>query len=59
MVFQMLDEGWDDSTICNKLGMEPEELVKLKHVTGFSKLFENSEYSRAWVARNQIRLSKK
>ena len=53
MVFQMLDEGWDDAVICNKLGMEPEELIKLKHVTGFSKLFQNTEYSRAWKSRSQ------
>jgi len=58
MVFQMLDEGWDDSTICNQLGMEPEEIIKLKHITGFSKLFENSEYSKAWKSRSQAIVSK-
>lgn len=54
MVFEMLDNGWEDSRICNELGLETEELVRLKHVTGFSKLFENAEYSRAWKHKKQI-----
>lgn len=55
MVFQMLDNGMDDSAVCNELGMEPEELLRLKHLTGFSKLFANSEYNKSWQSRNQIR----
>jgi len=58
MVFQMLDNGWADADICNELGMEPEELLKLKHITGFSKLFADCEYQRAWVGRQQILLAK-
>lgn len=54
MVFSMLENGWEDSQICNELGMEPEELLKLKHVTGFSKLFENIEYRKAWQTNKQI-----
>ena len=54
MVFQMLDNGWKDEGICAELGMEAEELIRLKHVTGFSKLFENTEYRRAWETRRQI-----
>ena len=56
MVFSMLDRGWSDAAICNELGMEPEELLKLKHITGFSKLFENVEYAKAWETRAQIKL---
>lgn len=56
LVFKMLDNGWDDSEICNELGMEAEEIVRLKHITGFSKLFEDAEYQEAWQTKNQIRL---
>jgi hypothetical protein len=38
--------------------MEAEELLKLKHITGFSKLFQDTEYRRAWESKNQIRLRK-
>lgn len=58
IVFEMLEEGCTDSHICEHLGMEKEELVKLKHVTGFSKLFEDVEYRRAWETQKQIKLRK-
>ncbi len=58
MVFRMLDNGMGDTDICKELGMEAEELVRLKHLTGFSKLFENVEYRRAWETDKQIRLRK-
>ncbi|MGE3467696.1 MAG: IbrB-like domain-containing protein [Pyrinomonadaceae bacterium] len=54
MVFSMLDNGWADEDICNELGMEPEELLKLKHITGFSKLFADTEYKKAWKTKRQI-----
>lgn len=56
MVFSMLDNGWKDEDICRELGMSADELLRLKHVTGFSKLFENVEYRRAWETRKQIKL---
>lgn len=59
MVFSMLNEGWSDSDICNELGMETEELLRLKHVTGFSKLFEDTEYKKSWKTKYQIKLKKK
>jgi ParB-like chromosome segregation protein Spo0J len=55
IVFGMLDNGWNDSDICNQLGMEADELVKIKHITGFSKLFKDAEYSKSWETKNQIK----
>jgi len=59
MVFTMLENGWKDEDICNHLGMEADELLRLKHITGFSKLFEDAEYSKAWTTKSQILLQKK
>ena len=39
--------------------MSVEELLKLKHITGFSKLFEDAEYTKAWETQNQIKLKVK
>jgi hypothetical protein len=39
--------------------MGVEELIKLKHITGFSKLFSDAEYNKAWQSTNQIRLKVK
>jgi ParB-like chromosome segregation protein Spo0J len=58
MVFEMLQNGWKDEEICNELGMQPEEVLKLKHITGFSKLFQDTEYRKAWEETSQLRLRK-
>lgn len=58
IVFEMLDNGWTDADIISELGMEYEELIRLKHITGFSKLFENVEYSKAWKARRQLQIER-
>ena len=39
--------------------MESDELVRIKHITGFSKLFADAEYSKSWVARTQIEEKKR
>lgn len=56
MVFKMLDQGMSDEAICHELGMEADELIRLKHVTGFSKLFEDVEYRQAWETRKQVKI---
>lgn len=56
IVLQMLKNGWDDAAICNELGLETEELVRLKYVTGFAKLYEGKQFSQAWETTNQVNL---
>ncbi len=59
VVMKMLENGWGDTDICNELGLEPEELVRLKHITGYSKLYAGKEFSKAWETTHQIQLRKK
>lgn len=56
IVFKMLKNGASDSEICNELGLESEELLRLKHITGFSKLFKDVEYGKAWESDKQIKI---
>ena len=58
MVFSMLDNGWADEEICNHLGMSADELLRLKHITGFSKLFKDAEYNKTWTTKRQIQAKK-
>ena len=58
MVYEMLKNGWKDADICNELGMEPEELLRLKHITGFSNLFKEHKYSPSWKTKQQLRAEK-
>jgi ParB-like chromosome segregation protein Spo0J len=58
MVFEMLNNGWTDEAVCNHLGLSAEEILKLKHITGFSKLFQDTQYNRAWQSDKQIKIRK-
>lgn len=55
LVFAMLQEGRTDAEICNEIGLEPEELARLKFITGYAKLHEDHEYSRAMIADRQVK----
>jgi len=58
MVFKLLDNGWEDNQICQELGLEVEELLRLKHITGFSKLFEDIKYKKAWETNKMVKIRK-
>lgn len=55
IVFQMLKEGKSDAEVCIELGLEVDELIRLKHITGFAKLFEGAKYSNSWESYNQMK----
>jgi ParB-like chromosome segregation protein Spo0J len=54
LVISMLNQGWDDQRICRELGLEKEELIRLKHITGYAKFFLNQPYSPAMETTRQI-----
>lgn len=54
LVMQMLGNGWRDARICAELGLEKEELARLKHITGYAKLYKDAEYSRSLESPRQI-----
>lgn len=58
IVFDMLQNGKSDQEICKELGLEAEELARLKHITGFSKLFEDVEYGKSWETDKQLKYKK-
>ncbi len=49
LIYHLLENGWDDKRICEELGMQAEELIRVKYISGYAKLYENVEYSRSWV----------
>lgn len=54
LVKQMTEEGLTDAQICNEIGMEPEELHRMKCMSGIAHLFKDAEYSQAWESIGQI-----
>lgn len=56
IVFGMLQEGESDATILTKLGLEPQELARLKHTTGYSKLYSDvKQFSEVYMTQTQMR----
>jgi len=48
IVKELFDLGWDDVKISQQLGMDAEELLRLRQFTGMANLFKDSEYSSSW-----------
>lgn len=53
IVMEMLINGATDVEVCRELGLEAEELVRLKYITGYAKLYEDNEYSKAAMSDKQ------
>lgn len=51
LVQALVEQGVSDEEIAQKLGMEIEEVFRLKQITGIAELFKNQIYSKAWEMR--------
>lgn len=49
LVRALVEQGITDDEIAKKLGMEIEEVFRLKQITGIAELFKNQIYSKSWV----------
>lgn len=49
IVIELTKDGWSDSDICKKLGMELDEVIRLKQITGLKEAFQNHEFSNSWL----------
>ena len=48
IVLDLAKAGWSDEEICKKIGMELDEVIKLKQITGLKEAFQNHEFSKSW-----------
>lgn len=48
IVLELSRRNWSDQKIGRELGMEPDEVLRLKQITGLAELFSDSEFSKAW-----------
>jgi ParB-like chromosome segregation protein Spo0J len=48
IVAELHDLGRSDTWIAKHLGMDAEEVLRLKQITGLAALFKDREFSRAW-----------
>jgi ParB-like chromosome segregation protein Spo0J len=50
IVSELTQAGMSDAWIMKHIGMDPDELLRLKQVTGIAALFADREFSQAWEA---------
>lgn len=48
IVLELIETGWSDVEIAKHLGMEAEEVLRLKQITGLKQAFSNHEFSKSW-----------
>lgn len=48
LVMKLIRSGIEDSEIIKRLGMDAEELFRLKQMTGLKEAFKNQEFSKSW-----------
>lgn len=48
IVLELSRRNWSDEKIAKKLGMDADEVLRLKQITGLADLFSDSEFSEAW-----------
>ena len=48
IVAELLEMGKSDKWIAKHLGMDADELLRLKQITGLASLFKDKEFSKSW-----------
>ena len=48
IVAELVEMGKGDAWICRHIGMSPDELLRLKQITGLAALFANKDFSESW-----------
>jgi ParB-like chromosome segregation protein Spo0J len=50
IVQELARRNWNNEKIGRELGMEPDEVLRLKQITGLAEMFADQEFSEAWEA---------
>lgn len=48
IILELSRRNWSDNKIAKELGMEPDEVLRLKQITGLVELFADRDFSMAW-----------
>lgn len=49
IVVELSRRNWTDARIAKELGMDADEVLRLKQITGLAELFADGEFSEAWT----------
>jgi ParB-like chromosome segregation protein Spo0J len=48
IVVELSRRNWSDSRIAKELGMDADEVLRLKQITGLAEMFADQDFSEAW-----------
>jgi DNA-directed RNA polymerase specialized sigma subunit len=48
IVADLVKRNWTAEKIAKELGMDADEVLRLKQITGLAELFADKEFSEAW-----------
>jgi ParB-like chromosome segregation protein Spo0J len=48
IVIALSRRNWSDAKIAKELGMQPDEVLRLKQITGLAEAFSDRDFSQAW-----------
>ena len=51
IVSDLVNSGMSDSWIMKNIGMDADELLRLKQISGLAALFKDKEFSKVWFAK--------
>jgi ParB-like chromosome segregation protein Spo0J len=50
IVMELTRRNWSEQKIAKELGMGPDEVLRLRQITGLAEMFAHREFSEAWEA---------
>lgn len=53
IVVELSRRNWSDKRIAKELGMDPDEVLRLKQISGLAELFADRDFSEAWEVDNE------
>ena len=51
IVRELALQGWEDEKIGKELGMDEDEVLRLKQINGLQELFASRRFSKAWTVK--------
>lgn len=48
IVIELARRNWSDKRIAKELGMDPDEILRLKQISGLAEMFADQDFSEAW-----------
>jgi len=56
IIMELVRRNWSNEKIAKELGMDADEVLRLKQITGLAEMFADREFSQAWEVNNNVRM---